>query len=151
MSILETRAELKRARRRRSAASRAGKCTELRDPVALLVDEDANVVRQLSAFLSQGFSVLGAGSVAEAKRWLRGAPRIDLAFVEQRLPDGSGIEVLNELWHRYPRSARLLMASRTARRALFGPDLEVAHVLLDKPLDFGLVRRVWAAACRLDT
>lgn len=117
----------------------------LGDAVALVVDDDAMVGRALDRMLCRAFSVLAAGSVAEAKQWLRAVPRIDLAFVDHDLPDGVGPLVLEELSRRHPGAARVLMSGRE-RSALSPAGLDVAHVFLAKPLDFRIVRTVQAAA-----
>jgi DNA-binding NtrC family response regulator len=114
------------------------------DPVALVVDEDASVVRALATTLCSGFSVLRATSVADAKRWLRTAWRIDIAFVEHDLPDELGSAVLAELLRRHPRAARVLM-SRCERAQLSPAVLDAAQLFLSKPLDLGVVRSVQGA------
>lgn len=115
-----------------------------RESVALVVDDDALVLRALSRVLHQGFDVLRASNVADAKRWVRAARAIDVAFVDHDLPDGGGSAVLVELLRRHPGAARVLMSGHD--RCVLDPSgLEAAHLFLRKPLDLSVVRRVRAA------
>jgi CheY-like chemotaxis protein len=52
-----------------------------------------------------------AGSVREAEAVLAGLARVDLAFVDWELPDGSGERILEQL-ARWPDSIRVLISGR---------------------------------------
>ena len=60
----------------------------------LLVDDDPLVIRILRSLLSrEGWEVLAAGSLAEARPLLDG---VDAIIVDGLLPDGHGLELLQE-------------------------------------------------------
>ncbi len=66
-------------------------------PSLLIAEDEAVLARNLvKAFTSRGFDVRHAGGVAEALR-LAGEQLPDVALVDLRLPDGSGLEILTGL------------------------------------------------------
>ncbi len=63
----------------------------------LVVDDDANTREALVAFAqAEGFTTAGAGSVEEARIHLV-RQRPDVVLMDLRLPDGSGIDLFNDL------------------------------------------------------
>jgi len=66
-------------------------------PDVLLIDDDASFQAALTELVrAEGFSVEGAGSLGEARAYLsKHTP--DLALVDLKLPDGSGLELLPEI------------------------------------------------------
>src|SRR5437867_2729317 len=63
----------------------------------LVVEDEPVLARNLGkAFARQGFDVVHAGTVAEARR-IAGEQPPDIALLDLRLPDGSGLEVLDAL------------------------------------------------------
>ena len=64
---------------------------------ALLIDDDEDFLAGLAEIASQeGFAVTTAGSLKEARDHLSREP-VDVAVVDLALPDGEGIELLQEL------------------------------------------------------
>jgi len=64
---------------------------------ALILEDDGDSRQALAALVDQeGFSVSAAATLAEARR-LVGAQAPDIALVDQSLPDGSGLDLLEEL------------------------------------------------------
>ena len=65
-------------------------------PKALVVDDDANSLSALATLVSrEGFTTATAGDLREARRALQvEAP--DVLLVDLQLPDGSGLDLLNE-------------------------------------------------------
>ncbi|HUL78552.1 MAG TPA: response regulator, partial [Vicinamibacteria bacterium] len=63
----------------------------------LVVDDDPGVRNALARFLrGKGFEVVEAGGVLEAEG-VASSTGPDLAIVDQRLPDGTGIDLLPRL------------------------------------------------------
>jgi DNA-binding NtrC family response regulator len=62
----------------------------------LLVVEDREALRQMlvRALAGEGYVVVAAGDVAEARAALASGERIDLVISDLKLPDGSGLDVL---------------------------------------------------------
>jgi DNA-binding NtrC family response regulator len=66
-------------------------------PHVLIVDDDANTREALAALATQeGFTTAVAGSVAEARIQLV-RQRPDVVLMDLRLPDGSGIDLFEDL------------------------------------------------------
>src|SRR5438046_9712757 len=64
---------------------------------ALLIDDDVSFQAALAELVrSEGFSVEAAASLGEARAFL-GEHTPDLALVDLKLPDGSGLELLREI------------------------------------------------------
>ncbi|MHC5906585.1 response regulator [Streptomyces sp. S6] len=69
----------------------------------LVVDDDARVARVNAAYVEKvpGFRVAGqAHGAAEALRLLELLPRVDLVLMDHYLPDGTGIDVVQEMRRR---------------------------------------------------
>ena len=66
-------------------------------PHALIVDDDANTREALAAVAAaEGFTTAGAGGIAEARIQLV-RQRPDVVLMDLKLPDGSGIELFDDL------------------------------------------------------
>lgn len=66
----------------------------------LIVEDEPQVAASLRELLErEGYAVIVAGSIAEAKRALGNAPgeALDVMLLDWRLPDGEGIDLLKEL------------------------------------------------------
>jgi CheY-like chemotaxis protein len=111
-------------------------------PLILAVEDDARNVALLRAILERaGYELAIEGSLAEARAWLAHR-RPDLVLLDIGLPDGSGLELADELKHRAPApsppivalSARVLAADRQAATeagcdAFLGKPLSPAELL----------------------
>lgn len=82
-------------------------------PRVLVVDDEADVCQALTNLLEEGIPglrVAHAASVGEA-RMKAGAGAWNLIICDERLPDGSGVDVLIEVAHRDPSTRRVLMTA----------------------------------------
>lgn len=69
----------------------------------LIVDDESSLRTSLfRVFTKKGFQVITAGNRAEALSFAGGTSGMDLAIVDLRLPDGSGLELLKELKTQFP-------------------------------------------------
>jgi CheY-like chemotaxis protein len=87
---------------------------------ALVVDDDPEVRRALARFLRPELDVCLAGSVADARLVVAGLDRLDVAFVDWELPDGTGEQILEWL-SRWPDAIRVLISARFASSASAAP------------------------------
>ena len=63
----------------------------------LVVDDEPDIVRELSVLLRRrGFAVSTAESLTGARQALAEEPRPDVIVSDVRMPDGSGLELLND-------------------------------------------------------
>ena len=96
--------------------------TGLREPVRVYILDDHELVRQgLKDLLEgEGFLVVGeSGSAAEATRRIPDL-RPDVAILDGRLPDGTGIEVCRDVRSFDPRLRCLILTSYDDEQALRG-------------------------------
>lgn len=115
---------------------------------ALVMDDDEFLRRALSERLSrEGHDVVQAGTVAEARAAVeRAAP--DLALLDLVLPDGSGIEVLEELVRETDALCVVMTAHGTIESAVKALRLG-AHDYLEKPFSMDRVAATVASALEL--
>jgi two-component system, NarL family, response regulator DevR len=121
-----------------------------------LLDDHEVVRRGLKDLLeSDGdIEVVGeSGSAAEATRRIP-ALRPDVAVLDARLPDGSGIDVCREIRSREPRTSALILTSYDDDEALFAAIMAGASGYVLKQISSGdlvtAVRRVAAGQSMLD-
>jgi two-component system, NarL family, response regulator DevR len=95
---------------------------EPREPIRVFILDDHELVRQgLKDLLEgEGFEVVGeSGSAAEATRRIP-ALRPDIAVLDGRLPDGTGIEVCRDVRSLDPRLRCLILTSYDDEQAIRG-------------------------------
>jgi len=115
---------------------------------ALLVDDDDDLLAGLSEIASQeGFAVTTAGSLREARDYLSREP-IDIALVDLALPDGDGIELLQELKDTPGTDVIIISGVATVDSAIEALRLGALDYLT-KPLDTRRLRAVLANAARI--
>ena len=127
------------------------------DPIRVYLLDDHEIVRRGIRELleSEGdIVVVGeSGSAAEATRHIP-ALRPDVAILDGRLPDGSGIDVCRDIRSRDPRIAALILTSYDDDEALFSAIMAGAAGYILKQVggnDFvDSVRRVAAGQSMLD-
>ena len=80
-----------------------------RRPVVLLVDDEAHILSALQRTLRrEGYELLARTSPSEALRVLA-ARAVDVVVSDQKMPGGSGIELLREIAARQPSTKRVLL------------------------------------------
>jgi diguanylate cyclase (GGDEF)-like protein len=74
----------------------------------LVVDDESYLLPPLSALLANDFEVLTADSAETAQRILSSRP-VDIILSDQKMPRTTGVQLLEWVRHRSPRTVRLLM------------------------------------------
>jgi two-component system, NtrC family, nitrogen regulation response regulator NtrX len=99
----------------------------------LLVDDDAHIRMSLASYLrDSGFDIITAGSVSEATK-LNNA-NIDLALLDLALPDGTGIDILQDIRQRFPNQT-VVMISGEATLSVAVQAIKLGAVdFLEKPV-----------------
>jgi len=95
------------------------------DICVLVVDDDAFLRAEFVDMVrsAQGLQLAGeADSLASARRWLAQGPPPDVAVIDLGLPDGSGVELIEELAAADPRVGVLVMT-------VFGDEARVMRAL----------------------
>jgi CheY-like chemotaxis protein len=132
-------------------------------PRALVVDDDPEVRRALARLLRPELDVHLAGSVVQAEALLARLDRVDLAFVDWELPDGTGEQILERL-AAWPDAIRVLISARLSSggAGLGGvpssqasrsenplKNRSLANLVLGKPVARGVVDALKLAALAL--
>jgi CheY-like chemotaxis protein len=114
-------------------------------PRALVVDDDPEVRRALARLLRPELDVWLAGSVAQAEVILTEVDRVDVAFVDWELPDGTGEQILERLAH-WPDAIRVLISARVVSSENPLKNRALANLVLGKPVALGVVEALKRAA-----
>jgi CheY-like chemotaxis protein len=101
----------------------------------LVVDDDPTIRSTLAAALHEwGYVAREAATLAEALA-IVSRQRPAAALLDLKLPDGSGIDVLEELKKRSPETVVIIITGYVNPRSAFEAGLRQAHGFLTKPLD----------------
>ena len=99
----------------------------------LVVDDEAYILHTLSALLASDFEVLTADSAEVARRLFLEGP-IDIVLSDQRMPGGTGVELLEWVRRHSPRTMRLLMTGHAELEdAIEAINRGQVHRYLSKP------------------
>ncbi|HEX8060676.1 MAG TPA: response regulator, partial [Cyclobacteriaceae bacterium] len=99
----------------------------------LIVEDDLTFSRILTAFLQKnGFEVKGAHSVKESLEILSDST-FDLALFDYRLPDGNGLELLQEVRHNHYMPIIMMTSFNDVRTAVKAIQVGAADYIL-KPV-----------------
>lgn len=114
---------------------------------ALVVDDDPEVRRALVRWLEPELTPHAAASVREARSVIAGLERVDLAFVDFHLPDGSGEDVLEAL-ARWPDVIAILISGAVPATGAMNllKNRALAHLVLAKPITPRVVQALKRAA-----
>src|SRR3989454_9903437 len=116
-------------------------------PHVLLIDDDVSFQSALAELVrAEGFSVDTAGSLSEARAYLGEHPP-DLALVDLRLPDGTGLELLREIDSRVATEVILITGHATVDSAVEALR-SGASDYLTKPVDIPRLKSVLANVVR---
>jgi CheY-like chemotaxis protein len=107
-------------------------------PRAIVVDDDPEIRRALARLLRPELDVWLAGSVAQAEAVLADLDRVDVAFVDWELPDGTGEQILERLAH-WPDAIRVLISARVVSSENPLKNRALANLVLGKPVARGVV------------
>ncbi|AAZ57068.1 response regulator transcription factor [Thermobifida fusca] len=95
---------------------------ETADPIRVFLVDDHDVVRRgITAFLESEGDIEVVGEAATAADAIARIPAVrpDVAVLDVRLPDGSGVEVCREVRSRLPELACLMLTSYSDDEALY--------------------------------
>jgi len=98
-------------------------------PAVLVVDDESSIIEIFEDVVAGGVAcrMLKASSMAEARKVLTGAP-IDLLVADVGLPDGNGMELLEELRLTSPNAAAIFM---TQKPSVDGTLYALRHGVID--------------------
>jgi DNA-binding NtrC family response regulator len=109
-------------------------------PTLLIVEDELVLARNLSkAFVRHRFDVHHATGIAEGRKIASGTP-IDVALLDLRLPDGSGLDLLDALVAADPDRPVIMMTAYGSVADAVGAMQRGARDYVQKPLDLEEVR-----------
>ncbi|MGO6747783.1 response regulator [Rhizobium ruizarguesonis] len=115
-------------------------------PVLLFVDDEERVVRLLKMMFRADYEVHTALSAQEALAILETIP-VDVIASDQRMPGGTGIQLLSQVRERWPETVRILLTGYSDLVAIIGAVNEgEVYRFLNKPWDQAELRSVIAEA-----
>ncbi len=74
----------------------------------LIVDDEGDMLDFLERVFRREYEVLRASSVEEAEQALSGGP-VDVVITDRRMPRRSGLELLEIIANRHPKTVRVLL------------------------------------------
>jgi DNA-binding response OmpR family regulator len=105
----------------------------------LIIDDEPNLRRSLALILQrQGYSVTIAGDAQEAHQCLEAGP-FDLVFLDLKMPDVGGLELLPEIREMYPNMPVLILTAHATLDSAIEAVRKGAQDYLLKPIDPDLI------------
>lgn len=118
-------------------------------PRALIVDDEADIRELLEITLGRmGLETESAGDLAQS-RALLAAREFDLCLTDMRLPDGDGIELVEQISADHPQCPVAVITAYGNTEAAVASLKAGAFDFVSKPLDVNVLRRLVDQALRL--
>ncbi|MEO5342230.1 MAG: sigma-54 dependent transcriptional regulator [Gammaproteobacteria bacterium SHHR-1] len=119
-------------------------------PLALIVDDEPDIRELLEITLSRmAIDTIAAPDLAAARAHLAQPTRFDLCLTDMRLPDGSGLQLVEQIGQERPElPVAVITAHGNMETAIEALKLG-AFDFVSKPLDLDLLRRLVQTALRL--
>lgn len=105
----------------------------------LIIDDEPNLRRSLALILQrQGYSVTTAGNAQEAGQCLEAGP-FELVFLDLKMPDVNGLELLPEIRELYPNMPVLILTAHATLDSAIDAVRKGARDYLLKPIEPDLI------------
>jgi DNA-binding response OmpR family regulator len=116
----------------------------------LIIDDELNLRRSLALILQRaGYSVTVAGGAQEACQLLK-AGSFDLVFLDLKLPDGNGLDILAEIRRLYPEMPVFILTAHASLESAIEAVRRGARDYLLKPIDPQLIITQVANVLQID-
>ncbi|MFZ3203527.1 MAG: sigma-54 dependent transcriptional regulator [Pseudomonas sp.] len=116
---------------------------------ALIVDDEPDIRELLEITLGRmKLDTRSARNVREAREWLAKEP-FDLCLTDMRLPDGTGLELVQHILQRHPQVPVAMITAYGSLDTAINALKAGAFDFLTKPVDLGRLRELVATALRL--
>jgi two-component system, NtrC family, response regulator PilR len=117
--------------------------------IALIVDDEPDIRELLEITLGRmKLDTRSARNVKEAREWLAKEP-FDLCLTDMRLPDGTGLELVQHIQQRHPQVPVAMITAYGSLDTAIQALKAGAFDFLTKPVDLGRLRELVATALRL--
>ena len=105
----------------------------------LIIDDEPNLRRSLALILQrEGYSVTTAGNAQEANKCLEAGP-YDLVFLDLKMPDINGLDLLPEIRELYPNMPVLILTAHASLDSAIDAVRKGARDYLLKPIEPDLI------------
>jgi two-component system response regulator PilR (NtrC family) len=116
---------------------------------ALIVDDEPDIRELLEITLGRmKLDTRSARNVKEAREWLAKEP-FDLCLTDMRLPDGTGLELVQHILQRHPQVPVAMITAYGSLDTAINALKAGAFDFLTKPVDLGRLRELVTTALRL--
>ena len=116
---------------------------------ALIVDDEPDIRELLEITLGRmKLDTRSARNVKEAREWLAKEP-FDLCLTDMRLPDGTGLELVQHILQRHPHVPVAMITAYGSLDTAINALKAGAFDFLTKPVDLGRLRELVSTALRL--
>ncbi|NQD91968.1 sigma-54-dependent Fis family transcriptional regulator [Pseudomonas sp. CrR25] len=116
---------------------------------ALIVDDEPDIRELLEITLGRmKLDTRSARNVKEAREWMAKEP-FDLCLTDMRLPDGTGLELVQHIQQRHPQVPVAMITAYGSLDTAINALKAGAFDFLTKPVDLGRLRELVASALRL--
>ena len=116
---------------------------------ALIVDDEPDIRELLEITLGRmKLDTRSARNVKEAREWLAREP-FDLCLTDMRLPDGTGLELVQHIQQRHPQVPVAMITAYGSLDTAINALKAGAFDFLTKPVDLGRLRELVATALRI--
>jgi two-component system response regulator PilR (NtrC family) len=117
----------------------------------LIVDDEPDIRELLDITLGRmKLDTQSARNVSEAREWLAQEP-FDLCLTDMRLPDGTGLELVQHIQQRHPQVPVAMITAYGSLETAINALKAGAFDFLTKPVDLTRLRELVASALRLPT
>lgn len=116
---------------------------------ALIVDDEPDIRELLEITLGRmKLDTRSARNVKEAREWLAREP-FDLCLTDMRLPDGTGLDLVQHIQQRYPQVPVAMITAYGSLDTAINALKAGAFDFVTKPVDLGRLRELVATAIRV--
>ena len=123
----------------------------MNNPLALIIDDEPDIRELLEITLGRmGVDTQAAGDVASSREMLN-RHRFDLCLTDMRLPDGSGIELVEHIGEHFPDLPVAVITAHGNMESAVEALKAGAFDFVSKPVDLKVLRKLVETALKLDT
>lgn len=116
-------------------------------PTILCVDDEDFILKSLNRLLRDDYEIVTANSGEEALHLLEKHPETSVAIVDQRMPEMSGVELLEKIRQSFPDVIKIVLTGYTDIGALIDSiNKGEAYRYINKPWDAAVLKVTLKAA-----
>lgn len=119
-------------------------------PLALIVDDEPDIRELLEITLARmSIDTIAAADLSAARRHLAQPTHFDLCLTDMRLPDGSGLELVEQIGQQRPELPVAVITAHGSMETAIQALKQGAFDFVSKPIDLDVLRRLVHSALKL--